>query len=102
MTDQQWLTREQIDEVVASVSAGDLVDALPEGAMTESGATRMAVAAFDAAAHRIGTSNGVRAMERVRAADFRYLAQRMGELTSISGPLSSEQGDSQPSAITGE
>ena len=85
-----WLTREQIDSVIESMSAGDLVKALSEHG---DGNAQMPVAAFDAAAARTGVSNGSAASDHVRASDLRYLGERIGEAVNVDSPLSKGQED---------
>jgi len=85
-----WLTREQIDSVIESMSAGDLVKALSEHG---DGNAQMPVAAFDAAAARTGVSNGSAASDHVHASDLRYLGEKIGEAVNVDSPLSERQGD---------
>ena len=93
-----WLTREQIDEVVANLSAADLIEGTSGGKKD----SQVAGAAFDSAAKRLELSNGTPATEHVRAADFAYLANAIGEAINIDSPLSSETSDSPDSAAAGE
>lgn len=85
----QWLTTEQIDQVIAAMSAADLIAAMGNGEKLEGAA--MAGAAFDNAAARIGLSNGTPATQHVSMKDFAYLAQRIGEAVNVDSPLSGAQ-----------
>jgi hypothetical protein len=96
----KWLNREQIDEVIDNLSAADLIEHMVEGSDARS-SVRFAGEAFDAAAKRIGMSNGTAATEHVRVSDFKYLAQRIGEAVNLGSPLSRAPGDSPDSANTG-
>lgn len=87
--DDQWLTREQIDSVIESMSASDLIDALGDGKTVQG--PKMAGDAFNAAAARLGFSNGTPATEHVRVGDFSYLAGRIGEVVNSDSPLSEGQ-----------
>ena len=97
----QWLTREDVDSVIDAMSAADLIDALGDRDTANPG-PKMAGDAFDAAAARIGMSNGTPAMANVRMRDFQYLANRISEAMSTAGPLSEGPTDLQDSATTGE
>ena len=96
--DPVWLTRREIDLVIESMTAGDLVKALSEHG---DGNAQMPVAAFDSSAKRLGLTNGSAASDHVRASDLRYLGEKIGEAVNVDSPLSPRQEDSQPSAITG-
>lgn len=84
-----WFTREQIDEVVAGLSAGDLIEAMGDSDTIKG--TRMIGIAFDAAAARLGMTNGVSGVQRVRVSDFKYLAEKLGGAVNMDGPLSEGQ-----------
>ena len=93
-----WLTREQIDEVVSNLSAADLIEGTSNGRKD----AQVAGAAFDSAAKRMELSNGTPATQHVRAADFAYLAEKIGEAVNIDSPLSPATSDSPDSAAAGE
>ena len=93
-----WLTREQIDEVVANLSAADLIEGTSNGRKD----SQVAGAAFNSAAARMGVSNGTSGTEHIRAADFAYLANAIGEAINIDSPLSPATSDSPDSAAAGE
>lgn len=95
----EWLTREKIEEVLANLSAADLIEATGDG--TAQGA-KIAGTAFDSAAARMGVSNGTPATQHIRAADFAYLANRIGEVVNIDSPLSDATSNSLDSAASGE
>lgn len=90
MSQLDWLTREQIDQVLSGLSAADLIEATGDGSNQGS---KIAGVAFDSAAKRAGFSNGTPATQHVRASDFKYLAEKLGEVINIDGPLSDETSD---------
>ena len=87
----EWLTRAQIDSVIESMSASDLIDAMGDGLKQSS--AKMAGTAFNAAAARIGLSNGTPATDHIRMSDFPYMAGAIGEVVNIENPTSAEQSD---------
>jgi len=93
----EWMTREQIDEVIAGLSAADLIAGTGEGRKDAA----VAGTAFDSAAHRLGLSNGSPATEHVRAADFGYLAEKIGEAINVDSPKSDLPSDSPDSVEPG-
>lgn len=97
---QVWLTREEIDQVVAGLSAGDLIEAMGDSDTIKG--TRMIGIAFDAAAARLGMTNGVSGVQRVKVSDFKYMAEQLGAAVNLDGPLSERQQDLPPSAVTTE
>ena len=98
MSQLDWLTREQIDEVIAGLSAADLIEGTSNGRKDAA----VAGAAFDSAAARLGISNGTPATQHVRAADFQYLASQLGEAINVDSPLSETTSDLLDSAAVGE
>jgi hypothetical protein len=94
-----WLSREQIDSVIDTISAGDLIEALDTAGSSK---VKMPMLAFDTAAARMGLSNGTPATAHVSAADFVYLAKRIGEVINVDSPLSSDTSALLDSAATGE
>lgn len=87
----QWLSREQIDQVIAGMSAADLIAAMGDGEKLQGPA--MAGQAFDSAAARLGVSNGTPATQHIRMADFAYMAGAITKAVNIESPLSEGQGD---------
>ena len=85
----EWLSREQIDSVIDGMSAADLIDALGDGEKVNG--SKMAGDAFNAAAARLGMSNGTPATEHVSMKDFAYLAAAIGEAVNTESPLSEGQ-----------
>ena len=85
-----WISRDQIDRVIESMSARDLVDAMDQYDPKEK-STQYAMAAFDSAAERVGLTNGSPGSAHVRMADFAYLASAIGEAVNIESPLSEGQ-----------
>ncbi len=79
MTD--WLTRTEIDEVIDSLSADDLIEATSAGVKD----AKIAGVAFNRAAARNG--KGDDATQRVKAGDFVYLATAIGGVINVDGPL---------------
>lgn len=80
----EWLTKDQIDQVIDSLSAADLIEGTADGRKD----AQVAGAAFDSAAARMGLSNGTPATEHIRAADFGYMAERLGEAINVDSPKS--------------
>lgn len=85
-----FLTREEIDQVIAGMSASDLIEAMGEDETRVKG-TKMMGAAFDSAAARLGLSNGSPATQHVKLQDFKYLAETLGKAVNIESPLSEGQ-----------
>lgn len=92
-----WLSRDQIDEVLENLSADDLLKATAGGKGSE-----VAGLAFNLGAARLGLSNGTPATQHVRAGDFRYLAEKLGEVINVDSPLSEETSSLLDSADPGE
>lgn len=97
MSDEQWLSRAQIDEVIAGLSAADLIEGTSNGRKDAA----VAGAAFDSAAARLSLSNGTPATQHVRAADFSYLAERIGEAINVDSPKSDPTSELLASPIDG-
>ncbi len=93
----EWLSREDIDRVVDSLSGADLIEGLADGANKTD--AKISTVAFDTAAARLqrqdGTkfSNGTPASQHVRASDYRYLTKRVSEVISADSPLPEGQTD---------
>ena len=83
----EWLSREQIDSVLSELSADDLIEATDAGAGK---GARIAGLAFNSAAQRVLGASDQSYTSRVRAADFRYLADSLSEAVNIDSPLSAE------------
>lgn len=92
-----WLTREQIDQVIEGLSAADLIEATGDGRKDAA----VAGAAFDSAAARMGVSNGTPATQHVKASDFSYMATQLGEAINVDGPLSEGSSEQQGSPEPG-
>jgi hypothetical protein len=82
-----WLTREDIDRVLDTLSADDLIEATDAGAGK---GARIAGLAFHQAAVRVlgPLPDGEKYTQRVRAGDFQYLANRISGEVNIDSPLS--------------
>lgn len=91
MADTEWLTREQIDQVIEGMSASDLITAMGDGEGIKG--PLMAGQAFDSAAARLGVSNGTPATQHVRMADFAYMANAITKAVDVDNPLSEGQED---------
>ena len=89
----EWLTKDQIDEVIAGLSAADLIEGTANGRKD----AQVAGAAFDSAAARLGLSNGSPATAHIRAADFGYMAEKLGEAINVDSPKS--QGTSESPSL---
>jgi hypothetical protein len=94
-----WLTRSQIDEVIGSLSADDLIESGFGG--DKINVLQAAAAAFNRAAERAGLSNGTPATQHVRPADLRYLNEAIGEALAMDSPLPVGIGDSPDSVASG-
>jgi alanine racemase len=88
---EDWLSREQIEQVIGSMSAADLVDAMAKYP-TEQDSLQMAILAFDTAASRAGVSNGTAASQHVRMSDLKYLGEQIKGAINVDNPLSEGQG----------
>ena len=97
MAEKDWLTREDIDQILDNLSAADVIEAIGDG--TRAGAA-VAGVAFDQAAAPLGHWD--HATARVRVSDFQYLSEQMGEVMNVGGPKSEQPPDSPGSAATGE
>ena len=79
-TAAEWMTRQEVDEVIEHLSADDLIEATASGAVD----AKVAGVAFNRAAARIGA----RDTTAIRAADFGYFAKKVGEAINVEAPLS--------------
>ena len=95
-----FLTREQIDQVIGGLSAGDLIEAMGDSDTIRG--TRMIGVAFDSAAARLGISNGVSGVNLVHVSDFKYMAEKLSGAVNIDSPLSEGQEHSPTSAATSD
>jgi hypothetical protein len=81
----EWLSRQEIDQIADNISADDLIEGMDGTGTQQQQGTRMVRTAFNRAAARLGIEQ---ATTRVRASDFKYLADRIGEVVNIDSPLS--------------
>lgn len=103
MTSQgEWLTREQVDQVVESLSANDLIESGLAGNQDQAESVKAAAVAFNMAAKRIGLANGTLATEHMRAVDLAYFAQALKAYMDIDSPKSETLEGSPASATSGE
>lgn len=82
-----WLTREQIDAIVAELSADDLI----ESGLTDAGddkgkVIKAARTAFNLAAESMGYSNGTPASKHVRLADLQYWTDAISGAVNVDSP----------------
>lgn len=84
-----WLTREQIDQVIAGMSAADLIEGMGDAEKIQG--PKMAGRAFDSAAKRM--EHGDNASARVRMSDFAYMAGEISKAVNSESPLSEGQED---------
>jgi hypothetical protein len=101
MDTNQWLTREQIDRVIEGLSADDLIESGMAGETDQTKAIGAAARAFNAAAARLGISNGTTATAVMRATDLRYFAEALKAYMDIDAPKLKPLEDSPDSAVTG-
>ena len=101
MTQAEWLTREQIDEVIDNLSAADLIESGLTGTDDKAESTKAGMRAFNASAERLGLSNGTPAMQHVHASDLMYFANSIKRSLDIDGPKSEDTEDSPRSVSTG-
>jgi len=86
-----WLSREDIDNVIDNLSGADLIEGLADGANKTD--AKISTVAFDTAAARLKISNGSPASQHVRASDYRYLTKRVSEVIAADSPLPEGQTD---------
>jgi hypothetical protein len=96
MTD--WLSRQEVDQIAENISADDLIEAMDGTGTQQQQGVRMVKTAFNGAAARLGIEE---ATTRVRASDFKYLADRIGEVVNVDSPLSESTEDLLVSADIG-
>lgn len=101
-----FLSREQIAEIVAHMTARDIFGAMPSGKVDDQGqplnpsGSKVAGEAFDVAAERQG--HGKLALDRVRPQDATYLAELLGEVFTQDSPKDGTTGESPTSPDTGD
>jgi len=78
-----WLTREEIDRVIANLSAEDMIESGLTGTDDKGEAVKAGMRAFNASAERLGLSNGTPAMQHVHASDLKYFANNLKESLDI-------------------
>lgn len=98
-TEHKWMSRDEIKALVDKMSAGDLMVASSDDQKLSN--AQRAGMAFDSVAAREGVSNGTPATHSVRASDFLYLAELMGEVTAPGNPKADDTQDLLTSAATG-
>lgn len=98
MDSNNFLSRAEIDLILATITTKDLFAALPSG-QTEINGGQMAGSVFEYAAERQGYGKEI--LDRISLPDGLYLASALGELFS-DGPKDSVIGVSQVSVVTGD
>lgn len=93
-----WLTRPEIQDIIDRMSAADLVRATDDGISSGERAEII----FNRATERLGRSNGVAGMEMVKASDFPWLAEKLGEVMTPDSPKADSGQASPDSAASGE
>jgi hypothetical protein len=94
-----WLTRTDIDRILDTLSADDLMQALA----SDQADNLKVLQAFNRAAERMGAGTEAEpATTRVKAQDLTYLATRIGEVINVDSPLSGSTVSLLDSAATGE
>lgn len=84
---KEWLTREQINEIVAAISTDDLIESgLTETSGDSTKAVKAMRDAFNLAAESIGLSNGVVASKLVRATDLTYWSEALSAAVDVDSP----------------
>ena len=91
--DGDWLTREDIDRVVANLSADDLIESGLAGMEDRAESVKAGAGAFNRAAERLGLSNGTPATQHMRASDLGYFANALKSSMDIDGPKSEDTED---------
>lgn len=81
-TGTQWLSAEEIQAAVDNLSADDLI----EGTAQSADGVLMIKVAFNRSAARLGYGDD--ATTRVRASDFKKMADAIGEVVNDQHPLS--------------
>lgn len=98
--DVQWLTRQDIDTVLDSMSADALVESMDGGSVKGAALMR---GAFNLAAESAGYEvNGRTPFQRVKLSDLKYLSEKMSGVVNVDSPLSEGTEDSPSSATSGE
>jgi len=99
----EWLTREQIDSIVAAISADDLIESgLADAGDDRGAAVKSARNAFNFAAETLGLSNGTPASKHVRPGDLTYWTNAISEAVNVDGPKVESTKSSQGSVTSGE
>lgn len=92
MAELEWLTREQIDQVVEAISAEDLIESGIADAGKDNGkAVKAAKEAFNSAAAFIGVSNGTPASRHIRPADLTYWTSAISAAVNVGSPKAKGQ-----------
>lgn len=94
MTEDNFLTRDQVDSILDAMTARDIFGAIPGGRDPSQALKGGEIAGetFERAAERQG--HGLLALDRVRPGDAIYLAQRLGEVFNQDAP---KDGSTEPS-----
>jgi len=83
----EWLTREQIDSIVAGISADDLIESgLTDAGEDKGKAVKAARNAFNLAAETMGLSNGTPASKHIRVTDLKYWTEAISAAVNVDSP----------------
>lgn len=93
-----FLTRDQIDAIIETMTARDIFAGMPSQAGETPSGPEVAGKVFESAANRQG--HGTEALDRVRPVDAMYLAEKLGEVFDMASPKSDSGEGSPPSADT--
>lgn len=86
-SEPQWLSHEDIDKIVAAISADDLIESgLTEAEGDPTKGLKAGKAAFNSAAEFIGMSNGSPASRHIRASDVTYWTEAISAGINVNSP----------------
>jgi len=83
---QPPLTEEEMDQIISSASADDVVEAMALYPDVENQSMQLSREIFNRSAERLGFSNGVTASQRIPAREYRTWTQKLGTLLSGDSP----------------
>lgn len=90
-SDLNFLTRAEIDQIIAGMTSRDLFNAMPQGEVVAG--AEIASRVFEKAAERQGF--GMEALDRVHMSDAVYLAGLLGEVFTQDSPKG-DDGEASP------
>jgi len=98
----QWLTAEQIDQIIVNASADDVIEAMALYPNAAEAPMQISREIFNRSAARLEMTNGRTASQMIPAHDFGKWAEKLGELMRVDNPLSEASDLSPTSADIGE